>query len=90
MTLPQFLPTASVPIALGLGWPSGRGWFPRAPVPLIRLDGYPRVCQSALPAPAPVALVQGSRQQKLVVISLAVFSIVRHDGSVGRRFPSFH
>jgi hypothetical protein len=90
MNLPQFLPTASVPIVLGLEWTSGRRWFPRAPVLPMRLDGYPRVCQSALPAPVPVALAQSSRQQKFVVITLAVSSAARHDGSLGRRSPSFH
>jgi hypothetical protein len=62
MTPTQFLPTTSVP-ALGLGWTSGLGWFARAPVLPMRLDGYPPVCQSALPTPVPVALAQGSRQQ---------------------------
>ena len=90
MTLPQFLPTASVPYCSRSRVDFRARWFPRAPVLPIRLDGYPRVCQSALPAPVPVALAQGSRQQKRVVIPLAVFSAARHDGSVGRRSPSFH
>jgi hypothetical protein len=70
VTLPRFLLTASVPIALGLGWTSGRGWFPRASVLPIRLDGYSRVCQSALPAPVPVAREQGSRQQNALSFPL--------------------
>ena len=90
MTLPQFLPTASVPIALGLKWTSGCGWFPRASVLSILLDGYPHVCQSALPAPVLVALAQGSRQRKALSFPLLSSKAAHNHGSLGRRFPSFH
>jgi hypothetical protein len=89
MTLPQFTPTASVPLLSVSGGLLGAGGFPE---PLsfpfgstgMRVFASP-TCQRLFRLPSRKIHANRTRGH-----SSCVFSAVRHDGSVGRRFPSFH